>query len=77
MDYRACEHSMWSEPTRVQRFENADDGTETIVDATANVGRPYRVLFRDTDADRTIAVEFYADKDRAITRALNLCAGVK
>lgn len=59
----------------VKAIESKDDGLKVTVYRDSSLGAsatPYRVIFRDTDADQTIEVRWMSTKEAAIKYAATL-----
>jgi hypothetical protein len=64
--------------TTIFRLANSEDGLEVIVTDLSSEGTiRYRVKFRDTDADQTIAILTLPTKEHAEWYARNLIEGTK
>jgi hypothetical protein len=63
--------------TEILRLANSEDGLEAIVTELSEGTNRYRVKFRDTDADETIATLFLPDREYALQYARNLIEGTK
>ncbi len=64
--------------TEILRLANSDDGLEAIVaELSSEVTNRYRVKFRDTDADQTIGILIFPDKELAEHYARSIIKGTK
>lgn len=64
--------------TEILHLANSEDGLEVIVTELSSEGTTrYRVKFMDTDADETIGILIFPDRELAEHYARNIIKGTK
>ncbi len=64
--------------TEILHLANSEDGLEVIVTELSSEGTVrYRVKFRDTDADETVGILIFPDKELAEHYARSIIKGIK